>query len=308
MVLRRGAGLCHDLRLTSAMGHILVVDDNPTDRALARSVLEKLPDLHVEFASNGLEAIEHLESTTPLAIVTDLQMPEMDGLSLVRTVRRRFPTIPVLLMTAHGSESLAVEALVAGAADYVPKQRLASDLARAVKGLLSAPLGSRQHQQLAPHWRYSELRYELPSNIELIPLLVDHLSRAATNSGAIESAEQMRLAKCLTEALRNAIIHGRCAMSAQSTSQSPAEACVAVTVELAPHECRFVIRDQGPGFAHSNIVDPRSSPTLLIAGTGKGLALIQLFMDEVRFNRSGNEITLIKRCPTTLVPSNLIPQ
>src|SRR5262249_1712877 len=114
------------------MHHILVVDDNPIDRELARSVLEKRVGFHVEFAANGIEAVEHLEATTPLAIVTDLQMPEMDGLALVRAVHRRFPTIPVVLMTAHGSEQLAVEALVAGAADYVPKQRLAIDLLRVV--------------------------------------------------------------------------------------------------------------------------------------------------------------------------------
>src|SRR5262245_11702726 len=112
------------------MRHILLVDDSPVDRELACSILKKLPGLTVDFASNGVAEVEHLEARTPLAIVTDLQMPEMDGLELVRCVRQRFPTIPVILMTGYGSEDLALEALVAGAADYVPKHRLAADLVR----------------------------------------------------------------------------------------------------------------------------------------------------------------------------------
>src|SRR5262245_13477801 len=177
------------------MHHILVVDDNPVDRELARAALEKRAGLHVEFASNGIEAIEHLEATTPLAIVTDLQMPELDGLALVRTVHRRFPTVPVVLMTAHGSEQLAVETLIAGAADYVPKQRLAHDLLRVVEGVMSAPLGDRQREKMMPFLRYSQLRYELPSDIGLVPPLVDQLLRATANAGLVELAERVRLAK-----------------------------------------------------------------------------------------------------------------
>jgi CheY-like chemotaxis protein len=289
------------------MHHILVVDDNPLDRELARSILERRADFHVEFASTGVEALEHLEGAIPLAIVTDLQMPEMDGLTLVRAVRRRFPTIPVVLMTAHGSESLAVEALVAGAADYVPKQCLARDLPRVVDGVLSAPLGDRRREQILPYWRYTELRYVLPSEVELVPPLVDQLLRLSVNSGLVEQTEQLRLAKCLTESLRNAIIHGSrrsLGASDQLTSSSPDKTHVTVIAVLAPQEGRFVIRDQGPGFEHSTIGDPRISPTLLTDDSGKGLALIRLFMDDVQFNALGNEITLVKRRATEHVPAS----
>lgn len=118
------------------MNHLLIVDDNPLDRELARGLVERHIALQAQFANNGEEAVEHLEATTPLAVLTDLQMPEMDGLALVRTVRRRFPTIPIIIMTAYGSEDIALEALVAGAADYVPKHRLASDLPRILESVL----------------------------------------------------------------------------------------------------------------------------------------------------------------------------
>jgi CheY-like chemotaxis protein len=279
------------------MPHILVVDDNPVDRELARGTLEKRMGFHVEFASNGAEAIEHLEATTPLAIVSDLQMPELDGLALVRTVRRRFPTIPVVLMTAHGSEELAVEALVAGAADYVPKHRLAHDLVRVVEGVLAAASGDRQREQITPYLRYTQLRYDLPSDVELVPALVNQLQRATATFGLVEIAEQVRLAKCLAEALRNAIIHGGRSLDEKSSSV-PEDCRVYVEVELTPQDARFVIRDQGRGFDASAIVDPRRSPDHLTGDSGRGLALMQLFMDEVQFNAAGNEITLIKRRST----------
>ena len=66
---------------------------------------------HVEYASNGIEAIELLETRLPLAVVTDLQMPEMDGMQLVETMHRQFPTVPVILMTSRGSEEIALQAL-----------------------------------------------------------------------------------------------------------------------------------------------------------------------------------------------------
>jgi len=285
------------------MHHILVVDDNPIDRQLARSILERRADFHVEFASNGAEAVEHLEATTPLAIVTDLQMPEMDGLSLVRSVRRRFPTIPVVLMTAHGSEQLAVEALVAGAADYIPKHRLAHDLARAIESLLTTGIADRQREQMMPYLRYNQLQYDLPSDLNLIPPLVDQLLKATASVSLVEAADHVRLAKCLAEALRNAIVHGSRGAGPPSQTSSPPAHQLGVTAELTPQEGQFVIRDQGRGFEHSAIVDPRRSPDHLTSNSGKGLALIQLFMSEVRFNTEGNEITLIKRRSSNALPN-----
>jgi len=276
------------------MPHILIVDDNSMDRELARGVLEKRGGFRAEFASNGIEAIEHLEAATPLAIVTDLQMPEMDGLALVRTVHRRFPTVPVILTTAHGSEQLAVDALVAGAADFVPKQRLARDLLRTVEGVLAAPQGDWQRQLLIPFLRFNQLRYEVPSDVNLVAPLVDQLVRATEGFGLVELADRTRLARCLAEALRNAIVHGSRGAGEQSTSVQDGDR-VTVHAELSPEEGRFLIRDQGPGFDASAIIDPRRSPDLLTRNSGKGLALIQLFMDEVRFNGQGNEITLVKR-------------
>src|SRR5581483_8250139 len=110
------------------MASVLVVDDSAVERHRVEKLLHKIADLTVLTAANGKEAIallgrEHLD-----VVLTDMQMPEMDGLQMVEEIRAKFPAVPVVLMTAHGSEEVAVQALQKGAASYVPKRNLAQDL------------------------------------------------------------------------------------------------------------------------------------------------------------------------------------
>jgi CheY-like chemotaxis protein len=273
------------------MNHLLIVDDNPIDREMVRGILSQDRNYHVEFASNGLEALEHVEQSTPLAVVTDLQMPEMDGLQLVRALRRSWPTIPVILLTAHGSEDIAVEALVAGAADYVPKRRAASDLLHAVQGVLALASCDQRHDSVTQYLTYKELRYQIDGDPSLIPVLVDQIQQAVANVGVVGQSDRLQLAQCIAQALKNAIVHGAVARG-PSESAGPQ---VRVIVQIVPEQATFTIADSGPGFDTSGVVNPRNSSANLTAGEGRGLTLMQLFMDEIRFNPPGNEVTLVKR-------------
>jgi DNA-binding NtrC family response regulator len=109
------------------MERILVVDDSKEARDLAGDCLRDHGMTPV-FACNGREAMRAIAEQPPDAILTDLYMPEMDGLELVRLVRSRYSGLPVVLMTSHGSEETAVEALRAGALSYVPKTELRNNL------------------------------------------------------------------------------------------------------------------------------------------------------------------------------------
>src|SRR5690606_14617887 len=96
------------------MPAVLVVDDSATDRCLAGSLLERKLGARVYFASDGTEAVALLKQFTPDLILTDLQMPEMSGLELVQFMKKQHPLLPVILMTAEGSEETAVQALQEG--------------------------------------------------------------------------------------------------------------------------------------------------------------------------------------------------
>lgn len=295
------------------MNYLLVVDDSHVDRQLAKSLLEHHFNHRIEYASNGWEALEHIEANLPLAVVTDLQMPEMDGMQLTETVRRRFPTVPVILMTAHGSETLALDALLRGAADYVPKSKLASELARAVAAVLSATAETSRDLRLQNSLRYEQSRFELENDVMLVPPLVERLQHVARELNLVDDAEGLRLAKALVEAIGNAMYHGNLELTADEAAaarQSPGSSAlvrerqqqapyrdrrVRVEATVTPEEGRFVVRDQGPGFDTRSVLNVAGDPGRLASSERRGLVLIQLFMDEVRFNEQGTEITLIKR-------------
>ncbi len=301
------------------MKHILVVDDSAVDRLLAGRLLETKTDFRVEYASDGAQALEHMEDRLPVAVVTDLQMPVMDGMQLVDAVHFQFPMVPVVLMTAHGSEDIALQALLAGAADFVPKSRLSTDLVESIQSVLALTADDRPHQRLVQCLRYHEVRYELDNDALLIAPLVEQLRQLASDLALIEKRDQMRFAKSLTEAMRNAIYHGNLELpfdQIKAARQPPEQAAeliadrraelpyrdrrVYVSAVFSPEEARITIRDEGPGFDVTKLPDVKADPSLLVDGESRGLVLIRMFMDEVSFDSTGCEITLVKRpvcCP-----------
>ena len=119
------------------MPTVLVVDDSAVDRQVIGGLLGTDGDLDILYAVDGAQGLDVIRSVSPDLVVTDLMMPEVDGLTLVKTVRSECPTTPVILVTSQGSEETAVRALQEGAASYVPKHRLAHTLLETVRGVLA---------------------------------------------------------------------------------------------------------------------------------------------------------------------------
>ncbi|MDA1015856.1 MAG: response regulator, partial [Planctomycetota bacterium] len=250
------------------MNKILVVDDSAMDRKLAGGLLEKNEEWEVVYAGNGLEAIELIELHQPDVVVTDLQMPEMDGLKLVQQAKERFPTIPVVLMTARGSEEIAVQALQSGAASYVPKRVLARELAETVMRVLAAVNEERSNAKLLSHMRASTYSFELDNDFSLITSLIGYLQQAFRGLGICGESDRIRVGIALEEALVNAFYHGNLEVSSElreedhkkyyELARSRAQELpyrdrrTHVDVTLSPDEAVYVIRDEGPGFDPGN--------------------------------------------------------
>ena len=100
---------------------ILVVDDEALIRDMIKRGLSQMGGFSVEVAQSGPEAIEKMEKDVFDLVLTDLKMPEMDGLELLKTIKGTRPEIMVIMMTAHGSIETAVEAMKIGADDYITK-------------------------------------------------------------------------------------------------------------------------------------------------------------------------------------------
>jgi CheY-like chemotaxis protein len=292
------------------MATILVVDDNPMDRHLAGSLVEKCPGLHAIYASNGKEALAVLTAEPTDLVLTDMLMPEMDGLNLVKEVRDQHPFVPVILMTAFGSEEIAIQALKQGAASYVPKRNLSHDLAETLDNVLAVAKAGRQQQRLLECLTQTESHFLLDNDPALIPPLIGHLQENLARMKLCDEIGRIRVSVALQEALVNAIHHGNLEVSSQLREKDEKlyygriderrrhkpynVRRVHVIAKESPTEAFYVIRDEGPGFNPASLPDP-TDPSNLERVFGRGLLLIRTFMDEVYHNETGNQITLIKR-------------
>jgi len=100
---------------------ILVVDDEKEIRDFLFKALSRIAGFRVELAENGEEALKKIEKEIFDLVLTDLKMPDMDGLQLVAEIAKSKPEILTVLMTGHGSIDSALEAMKRGASDYLTK-------------------------------------------------------------------------------------------------------------------------------------------------------------------------------------------
>jgi CheY-like chemotaxis protein len=292
------------------MTTVLVVDDSALDLRKVEKLLSKECAASALCAQNGKQALQLLKEQLPDAVLTDLQMPEMDGLQLVEEVRRQFPSVPVILMTAHGSEEIAVQALEHGAASYVPKRNLAKDLPETLQSVIEIAQSRRNQERLLESLIDTESHFVLENDTALIPSLIGHLETNLNRMKICDENGLLRVAVALREALVNAIHHGNLEIGydqpehgekqlhkqieARRKQEPYQDRRVHVTAKETHREAIYVIRDEGPGFDVASLPDP-TDPANMEKMTGRGLLLIRTFMDEVQHNKAGNEITLVKR-------------
>ena len=113
---------------------LIVEDDADLSEALCETL--KIKGYRVVAAKNGREALVQLAKSAFKLVVSDVQMPVMDGLELLQTMQKQYTDIPVLLMTAYGSISKAVAAIQSGATDYLAKPFEAAKLVEKVAELI----------------------------------------------------------------------------------------------------------------------------------------------------------------------------
>ncbi|HEY8477823.1 MAG TPA: response regulator [Chloroflexota bacterium] len=117
------------------MARVLVVDDAAFMRMRCAKLLRD-NGYEVEEAANGLEAIERYKATRPDAVLLDITMPEMDGLTALKEIRQIDPSARVAMVTAMGQQGIVVEALKSGARDFILKPFQPERLLDALQKLL----------------------------------------------------------------------------------------------------------------------------------------------------------------------------
>ncbi|MEP3478093.1 MAG: response regulator [Fuerstiella sp.] len=296
------------------MTNIIVVDDSTTDRIRIAGLLRLRSDWKIQTAASATEAMDNIRRQPVDLVLTDLQMPEINGLELLETLSHEFPSIPVVVITGMGSEELAVQTMKSGAAQYVCKTDPPSLIRDSIDKVLLAKADLAIHQSVLRRMLSDSYYFELQSDTSIMSGMSRFLGGKAGAIGICTEAELPRLVIAMEEALLNACLHGNLelestlkeeddskfeALAAERSAASPwKDRIITVDARFSPHQMIVKIKDEGSGFDPLKLPNP-TDPENLLKPHGRGVMMMKLFLDEVKWNESGNEVTLLKKGPAS---------
>lgn len=263
-------------------GNILVVDDDELICCLLKDILAR-QKCAVTTALNGPQALEILSNAQIDIVITDVNMPGMNGIVLMEEIKKIAPDLPIIVITGGGNEEIAIKALKSGAFNFCRKPFEIGELTRIVEKGLEIKKFSDKQKKVLP-FLVVNLSFDIPSDVEYIRSVIHHIYKSAKQLGFPEDEFSMRVKLALDEALTNAIRHG---------NKCDPLKHVKVKTSIAPDQLEVCIRDEGPGFDVSSIPDPKDPANLYTEG-GRGVLLMNYYMDRVTFNETGNEVVLTK--------------
>lgn len=170
-------------------GNVVVIDDDPEMRSLCVDQLQ-MEGYHVRAFADGREALAFLNGNNPEAtaielVLTDLRMPEVDGLSFLRNFRPKHPEVPVILMTAYASIESAVEGLRKGAFDYLTKPFKLTEMSHSVERAIIFGRLQRENRSLSKEvkgkWSMNDIVGKSPALREIFDLV----ERLATSNSSV---------------------------------------------------------------------------------------------------------------------------
>lgn len=133
---------------SSDSAQVLVVDDEPIIRQTLAQALTSIGH-DVKTAINGEDALQALADHPVELVLCDLKMPGMDGMELVSNIAQRYPQIQVIMISAHGTVTNAVEAMKLGAVDFIQKPFTPNEIRELVNQVLMRPQVARKQTQTA---------------------------------------------------------------------------------------------------------------------------------------------------------------
>jgi DNA-binding NarL/FixJ family response regulator len=146
--------------LTTKQIKILTVDDHPLLRQGIAAVIQGEKDmLIVGEASNGREAIQMFRSQRPDVTLMDLQMPDLNGIDAIVTIRQEYPQARIIVLTTYEGDALARRALKAGVVGYILKDMIRTELLEAVRSVYAGNryIPQKIAAELAEHYAQDDL-------------------------------------------------------------------------------------------------------------------------------------------------------
>lgn len=277
----------NDAREPARVAPILVVDDEEVVQVTLKAVLES-EGYSVEVTGCAEKALALLEERRYTMMITDVMMPGLSGLDLLRHARTRHPDLPVVVITGFPTVERAIEAIRGGAANFITKpfeiDEVVETVARAV----------RSQEELAQNCEtegfvVDRIHMRFPTSITHAAGAVHFLFQRTPLADLYAEGTRFQIRLALDESLANAMKHG---------NRFDPEKTIHVDARIDSHRFDVWIEDEGPGFDPSKVADPVEADVLAsLRDGGRGLFLMRCYMDGVDHNESGNRIHLWKENP-----------
>jgi CheY-like chemotaxis protein/anti-sigma regulatory factor (Ser/Thr protein kinase) len=273
---------------------ILIVDDERVLRIVVKQMLIHCGRGYVvDGACDGHEAMTLIRSAEYDLVIADILMPVMDGVELLRMLRKERPGLPVVMVTAVGDEGFILNCFANGAWDYLMKpldvRYLRTTIRRAL--VASATMDSLPQDMYVNARDSGTLELTAASDFEYV-----HRFRRFTEvllRAKLPSAVREDIRMAIEEIGKNAIEWG-----------NRHERCKRVRLAycLETDRITFRIEDEGDGFCRATIPDPSLDPLGHVAQRekegkrpgGYGIHIISSVMDQVRYNDKGNAVVMTK--------------
>jgi two-component system response regulator AtoC len=163
------------------MAKVLIVDDEENVRKVLSIQLRRMGHEATE-AENGKIAWDLLKKEPFAAVITDLKMPEVDGLELLGLIRKGYPQIPVIMMTAHGTIDTAVEAMKLGAFDYITKPFNQDEFLKTIeRAVLSSESMGKEFQRSRSFLRQEEKIIGATDEMEKVYSVIERVANTSSN-------------------------------------------------------------------------------------------------------------------------------
>ncbi|MBU1924278.1 MAG: response regulator [Candidatus Omnitrophica bacterium] len=264
------------------MAKILVVDDEEVLRQTLKRLLDS-KDMAVSVSASAKEALVMLEKEKFDLVITDVKMPEMDGIEFLKVAKSNDPEIPIVVLTGFATIDMTKEALQNGAYNFITKPFEAENIIGIVKKGLKLKKEIVRNKEVTSFAKCT-FDIEIPSRSDLLGgvmfCIIGQLKLLNFNPRIISTEILM----ALDEALTNAAKHG---------NKYDPQKKIFVHTQVDKEKIELLIKDEGEGFNPDKLVDPLSSEGME-RGCGRGVFLMKNYMDEVAFNDTGNEVKMVK--------------
>lgn len=286
---------------------LLVVDSCQETQARIAEYLEGR-GLSIITATDPVAAMAMIDMAAPNLVITDLFLPDGGGLALTKLLQSRREDCPVIAMTADSSGASIIQALRAGAVDYLHKPLAVEELAHAVQRARH-----RLPVEMTDHSGVFRLEYlvTMHSHPDHIPHTVSWLLK--TTGTSLPENRRLHVRGALQELLLNAVEHGNLEIRYQDKRRAIAEdrfeqlvaqrlaqpafsqrnVSIQVLYERGAHSLRFRIADEGRGFQWRTYLRRGADACSSEDANGRGIFLVHSFFPDMTYNETGNEVTLL---------------